>query len=266
MRLALGQPPSRPSLGENILAAAELVEQASNNNAHLLLLPELFLSGYRLDAIANTPQEWVVTVTDARLQPLVRSAERHGVAVAVGAALHDAATATIHNATLWIRTDGSVEHVYSKVHLWEEERAVFAPGNRQAIVRCHDLTLGIGICYDAGFPEFTRSYAQAGVDAVLFSSAFATGNEQYRYDIYHPSRALENGVYVAVSNSVGIIDGSEFFGQSRVFDRSGRCMLNTPLAQSLAVAELSTASTDEQLVPFLKDLRSITVKPDYFKG
>ncbi|MGV9801150.1 carbon-nitrogen hydrolase family protein [Mycobacterium sp. NPDC003449] len=260
----MGQPAIRHTVEDNVAAAAELVGTAQARGAGLVLLPELCLSGYRPEAIGAQPERWAVTLDDPRLQPLRRAVQTTGVAVALGAALRG--TTELYNATLWFRTDGTVEHVYSKVHLWTAERPVFTAGDRQAVVACHGLRFGIGICYDAGFPEFVRSYARAGVDAVLFSSAFAVGAERYRYDIYHQSRALENGVHIAVSNSTGTIGTVEFFGHSQVFDRQGRCQLDVETTDRLGVTELGTGRYDGELVPYLEHLRPIHSDPDHFEG
>lgn len=264
MRLAVGQPAMCDAVEDNVTAAAELVAKAQAQDAQLLLLPELCLSGYRPEGIGAQPDRWAVTLDDPRLRPLVDAVETTGVAVALGAALRRAEE--LHNATLWFRPDGTVEHVYSKIHLWTSERAVFTPGDRQAVVNCHGLRLGIGICYDAGFPEFVRSYARSGVDAVLFSSAFAAGQERRRYDIYHQARALENGVYVAVANCVGTIDTVEFFGRSQVFDRHGSCELDVAPADQFGVIELVTGQGDDELVPYLDHLRPMLSDPDRYEG
>lgn len=260
----MGQPAIRHTVEGNVAAAAGLVARASVQDAQLLLLSELFLSGYRPEAIGAQPELWAVTLDDPRLEPLSHTVKTTGVAVALGAALRDGDE--LHNATLWIRTDGTVEHVYSKIHLWTSERSVFTPGDRQAIVECHGLRMGIGICYDAGFPEFVRSYARGGVDMVLFSSAFAAGQEKHRYDIYHRARALENGIYIAVANCVGTIDAVEFFGRSQVFDRQGRCQLDCPPTDQLAVTELGARCDHDELVPYLEHLRPLLSDPDHFQG
>jgi 5-aminopentanamidase len=266
MRLAVGQPPTRNHLEDNVAAACLLVRKAKVQNAQLLLLSELFLSGYRLRAVAADPRRLAVTLDDPRLSPLVEAVRACGVPVALGAALRDTGTGELRNAMLWFRADGSVQQVYSKIHLWTSERTVFTPGDRQTIVDFGGLRLGIGICYDAGFPEFVRSYARAKADAVLFGSAFAVGDEQRRYGIYHPSRALENGIYVAVANCVGVIDSREYFGHSQVFDRQGRPLLDLESSVQLGVADLTSDADDIGHVDYLTDLRPTLFEPDHFEG
>jgi predicted amidohydrolase len=251
---------------DNVAAACVLVREAKAQDAELLLLSELFLSGYRPGAVAADPQRLAVTLDDPRLSPLVAAVRACGVSVALGAALRDTDTGELRNAMLWFRADGSVQHVYSKVHLWTSERTVFTPGDRQGIVVFGGLRLGIGICYDAGFPEFVRSYARAKADAVLFGSAFAVGDEQHRYGVYHPSRALENGIYVAVANCIGVVDSREYFGHSQIYDRQGRLLLDVESSAQLGVADLRAEENDTGLVDYLTDLRPTLFEPDHFEG
>jgi predicted amidohydrolase len=266
MRLAVGQPPTRNRLEDNVAAACSLVREAKAQDAQLLLLSELFLSGYHPRAIAADPQRLAVTLDDPRLSPLMEAVRTRGVPVALGAALRHTGTGELRNAMLWFRADGTVQHVYSKIHLWKSEHAVFTPGDRQSIVEFGGLRLGIGICYDAGFPEFVRSYARAKADAVLFGSAFAVGDEQHRYGIYHPSRALENGIYVAVANGIGVVDSREYFGHSQIFDRQGRLLLDVEPSSQLGVADLTSDENDIGHVDFLTDLRPTLFEPDHFEG
>ena len=55
MRLAVGQPPARDQVEDNVAAACVLVREAQAHDAQLLLLSELFLSGYRPGAVADDP-------------------------------------------------------------------------------------------------------------------------------------------------------------------------------------------------------------------
>jgi 5-aminopentanamidase len=264
VRLAVGQPPTRNRVEDNVATACSLVHQVRAQDAQLLLLSELFLSGYRPTAIAADPRRLAVTIDDSRLSPLVEAVRASEVTVVLGAALRDTVTGALRNAMIWFCTDGSVQHVYSKVHLWTSERSMFTAGDRQAVVDFGGLRLGIGICYDAGFPEFVRSYARVKADAVLFGSAFAVGDEQRRYRIYHPSRALENGIYVAVANCIGVIDSREYFGHSQVFDRHGRLMLDVEPSAQLGVADL--VADERGAVDYLTDLRPNLFEPDHFEG
>lgn len=256
MRIAVGQAASRGDVEANVEAAVDLLAQARADDADLLLLGELFLPGYDVEAIGAN-RDLSVTLDDPRLSPLADACLRHGVAVAVGAAVHRRDGSRPENAVLWVTPDGAVHHPYSKIHLWRDEYDVFDAGARPALVEAAHLRLGLGVCYDAGFPELTRWYARHGAHAVLFSSAFTSDEGQrHRYDVYHPARALENGVYVAVADSTGGLGTQEFLGHSRLFDPRGRCVVDAGTHDGVSAADISPEAVTSARadVPYLDDM------------
>lgn len=57
----------------------------------------------------------------------------------------------------------------------------------------HDwrLGLGLGICYDSGFPEHARAAALDGCHAYLVGALFGVGNGHHESRTWFPARALE---------------------------------------------------------------------------
>lgn len=54
----------------NVAVAADLVRRAADQGADLLVLPELFLTGYELPAIVADPQTYTLSPADLRLNPV----------------------------------------------------------------------------------------------------------------------------------------------------------------------------------------------------
>lgn len=254
MRLALGQAPHAGSIDGNVAEAADLVRQAGAAGADLLLLHELALCGYDLEAIAADPG-LAVTVDDARLRPLQDACAATGTAVLVGAAVRD--EESLANALLLVGTDGSSEVAYRKIHLWEDEAMVFRRGDRLRVLTIAELRVGVAICYDAGFPEVTRHYGRADVDLVVFGSAFMEGDQEHRYDIYHPARALENGVFLAVANAVGPHGGDVMFGRSQLFGPQGHLLAELGDGRGLATYDIAAGQARTERLPYLQHLRTI---------
>lgn len=258
MRVAVGQAPSTTSITQNVDVAIRLVGLASVDGARLLLLSELFLNGYDIDAIASDPQKAGLNKSDERLLPLREACDRTGVDLLVGAALlRDSPSesgALLENVLLHVSGAG-IRVAYSKLHLWQGEEKVFAGGSSPAVLNIDGLHLGLGICYDAGFPELSRLYARAGIDSLLFASAFAEGDEQHRYDIYHPARALESGAPLIVANALGRLSAT-FFGSSRIYDGFG--WLVDDLGSTIGVVGIEItprqADRNRTALPYLDDL------------
>nr|WP_231748060.1 carbon-nitrogen hydrolase family protein [Auraticoccus cholistanensis] len=251
-----GPAPDADPVAGSVAAVAAAVTRAGEQGAELVATSELVVGGYRTDLIRQGDLPTVLAGPgDPRLDPLREATRRSATTALVGAAVAGPAGAL--NALLRIAPDGEVDVVYAKVHLWEEERRVFVPGWGPVLLEHAGVRIGLGICYDAAFPEYCRALARSA-DLLLFSSAFAAGEEERRYDIYHPSRALESGVHVAVVNAVGEQGGATFFGRSQLLDPWGRRTAVAGDAPEVVVVDVDPAAcrTARQQLPYLQDLQT----------
>ncbi|RCK69078.1 hypothetical protein DT076_12040 [Desertihabitans brevis] len=250
MRLALAQCAALPDAAPGdqavraaVAAVADAVAEAAGRGADLLATSELVIGGYRADRLHRGELDTVLDgPDDARLQPLREAVRTHRLDTLVGAAV--ATGSGVHNALLLLTADGSVRTVFAKVHLWGPERTVFTAGQGPVLLEHSGLRTGLGICYDAGFPEYARALARHA-DLLLFSSAYATGEEERRYDVYHPARALESGVHVAVVNAVGRQGGAELFGRSQHLDPWGRVVAEAGPTPGVLVTDVDVAAVRE---------------------
>jgi 5-aminopentanamidase len=218
--LAVAQAPSLPGrILENVEQAIALIRNAAGEGAGYVVLPELFLSGYDVQGIIDRPDLHVLALDDVPCRRLQEAcANKRIVAVIGGAfALEDG----VANGALVIARDGRVAHVYRKVHLWGNENDAFVAGRRPTLLSFSDLCIGMAICFDAGFPEHMRALALAGADVIVCPAAFADNDERRRYELYFPTRALENTVYVAVANAIGDQGGVRMFGESLLIGPRG---------------------------------------------
>ncbi|GAA3615217.1 carbon-nitrogen hydrolase family protein [Kineosporia mesophila] len=267
LRVAVGQAGWSADPLEVVGSAVRLVEAAAAQGARLLLLSELFLFGYDPAALLAAPApENAVLPGDLRLEPLRSVCRSTGVDLLVGAVVPSGQERPRYaNALLHVTAFGEISEPYRKMHVWQGETEVLAGGSAPVLLEIEGFRLGLGICYDAGFPEFARAYAQAGAHAVLFASAFAEGDERRRYDIYHAGRALESGIWVLVSNALGDIGEARFFGRSSIFTPTGEAVGVMGAEEGVLVATLDTATIEavRSRLPYLADYRGPYVpRPD----
>jgi 5-aminopentanamidase len=236
-RIAVGQAAARSGdVSRNVAVICRLVAQATEQGASLLLLPELFLCGYDLAAMARDPDRMAIARDDARLDPLRTACRDARLTLVVGACLRT--TNGCANSALVIGEDGATRAVYDKIHLWTSELPHFVPGETPLLLEIARFRTGLAICYDAGFPEHCRALALAGAELILCPSAFSRGEEERRYDLYFPMRALENTVFLAVANLVGSAGGLDFFGRGAIFDPSGAPLAVAGAGEVVVVAEV----------------------------
>lgn len=238
LRVAAAQATSVPGdLAANVATAVDLVGSAADRGARVVVLPELFLTGY-------APETWrldqAVTTEDERLQPLREAAGTHRVVVVVGAAVRRSeATATL--SALVVDSDGTVDVPYDKQHLLDLEREFFVAGDHGASLSVDGWELGLGVCYDGCFPEHAMAAAQDGAHAYLCPAAYVAGSE-HRRDLYYAARALDNGMYVVLAGLTGPCGQLNLSGGSAVYDPEGRPIDRVgEESPALVVADLEAA-------------------------
>lgn len=197
---------------------------ATSREVDLLVLPELFTSGYffrSLDDLARVAEPIPEGPSTKRMQDWAAAS---GTAIVAGLAEQDGDQ--FYNSAVVVRPDGRT-HTYRKVHLYYEENTLFAPGDRGFPV--FDLStrsgteyrLGVMVCFDWYFPEAARSLAMQGADVIAHPSNLVLPHCPDSM----PVRARENHVFTITANRYGQEKKGEetltFIGMSEVCDPSG---------------------------------------------
>jgi predicted amidohydrolase len=245
----------------NAATAAQWAAAAADQNARLVVFPELFLCGYSPQTLADRPDACDVGPDDARLSVLRDVARARRLVVVVGASVR--ANGQPRTLSLLVVTpDGEVSVGYDKQHLSGEEQSLFAPGTKGASLLVRGWPIGLGICYDGCFPEHARAACDDGALVYACPSAYVVGGE-HRRDVYYAARALDNGMYVIFADLVGRCGELEFSGGTAVYDPQGRAVARVDTGSGLAVADLDPAVVDEarRINPFAVDRpRSLGVR------
>lgn len=223
---------------------------AEHSGADLVVLPELFLCGYRLDVVAGA----AIGVTSAAVQELGAAAAAHDTAVVTGFA--ERAGDLVYNSLLCIDRTGVVAGVYRKTHLFGAECDAFEAGDRIEAIEVAGLRVGPMICFDVEFPEIARTLALSGVDLFVVSSA---NMHPYHHDhrVACLSRALENRTPLVYSNLVGAEAGLTFVGGSRVVSGDGEVIAECGGEVSVARCRVrpATATATDDDVDYLRHRR-----------
>lgn len=212
-----------------------LLEQA--RGADLIVLPEMFSTGFSMDSAALAEPEDGPTS-----QWLLAQATRIQ-AVICGSLITQAADGTYRNRLLWARPDGSLAH-YDKRHLFRMagEHKHFSAGEEQVLLEVKGWQVRPLICYDLRFPVWSRD--SHDTDLLLYTANWPAARRQH-WNRLLPARAIENLCYVAAVNRVGQDGkGHAYSGDSQVLDFQGETLLAAVDADgvfrlSLKAAELA---------------------------
>lgn len=251
--VALGQMdvvPGEPA--RNRAVVADLARRAADDGADLLLVPELWASGYVLDRAADFALSLEDTVAD--LGPIAAGA---GVAL-YGSTLVRRADGGIGNTAVLVARDGAPLATYGKVHLFGlmDEPRYLTPGTAPTLAETPWGKAGLAICYDLRFPELFRSYAVAGADVILLVAQWPMPRLAHWQTLLR-ARAIENQAFVIACNRVGSSGGNTFFGHSTVIDPWGEILFEADDRPGLHRVEIDPARLAEarKKLPVLLDRR-----------
>src|SRR6266480_2596054 len=209
-----------PTLGEkekNIADLLHLVEEAAQQNARLIVLPEMATTGYCWESRTEIAPyvEPIPGPTTDRFQQL---AAQYDCYIAIGLAEADPATDVYYNSLALIGPQGLIG-IYRKIHSyiseprWARDGDIDKPIWETPLGRLSGL-----ICQDASFFEAARIPALRKADVLLFPTNWL---DEKCPSSWWMARAFENGVYLIAANRYGIERGVQFSGGSCVIDPDG---------------------------------------------
>lgn len=198
---------------KNVDNAIKLIEK---NNASLIVLPELFNTGYNfksknevLDVSEKIPDGY----TTKTLKNCTEDTDKtlvFGISEKTDRGLYN---------SLAIVSKGKYIGKYRKIHLFFDEKDYFLPGDLGfKIFEIGDIKIGTMICFDWFFPESTRTLSLMGADILCHPANLVMP--------YCPESmktiCLQNRVYSITSNRVGKERGLKFIGQSQIVGPDGK--------------------------------------------
>lgn len=232
MRAAVVQMVSSHSVEVNLFQARQLLHQAREERAQLVVLPESFAclgaDDLRPIAAAEVGGQGPITTF------LKEMSQELGVWLVAGtmpllpndAQENDKPYAAC---TVW-SPEGVCAGQYNKCHLFDvevnddvsnyRESSMTLPGNDIEVLKLPECSLGLGVCYDVRFPEFFRK--MAGVDVVALPSAFTYTTGKAHWEVLIRARAIENQCFILAANQGGEHSpGRVTWGHSAIIDPWG---------------------------------------------
>jgi len=239
MKLALYQGPGRINDVEGgFTHMAQLAGQAKANGADLLLLPEMYLSGYNIGLTNATTA--AITTSGPEMARASKIAADQNIGLAFG--YPEKVGEDVANAVVLIGKDGAVLLNYRKSHLFgDTDRGMFKSiGQEFGLAEFAGFKIGLLICYDIEFPEPARRLALLGADIILVPTAQMEPYDQVALHVI-PARAYENQVFLAYANHTGSDDGFNYIGLSSICGPNGAVLAAAGRDEELIYAELNAS-------------------------
>jgi predicted amidohydrolase len=212
-----------PQFGQKERNVERALELASGMDADIVVLPELFDTGYQFlhreealelaEPVPDGPTTW-------RLESYARE---HGCYIVAGVAEREGGR--LYNSACLVGPRGTLG-IYRKAHLFEREKEWSEPGNTGFPVwDLGEVRTGVLICWDWRFPEATRTLALKGTELLVHPANLILPwcQESMR------TRSVENRIFTATANRIGAEQRGDwvehrFTGGSQVTDPDGNVL------------------------------------------
>lgn len=199
----------------NLEKAEKFIKKSKENKADLIVFPELFNVGYNLKIISDLKYDFIKNA-----QILSDLASKYKIFVIAGILEID--DNQIFNSVLVFNDKGENISKYRKNNLFKltGEDKIFKKGNNLEVFKIKDYKFGLQICFDIRFSNISKFYRDKDCDGIIVVSAFPHLRLEHFKTILK-CRAIENQMYVIVSNRTGKDNGIIFCGNSCIIDPWG---------------------------------------------
>ena len=245
MKLALAQMKLAPTEEENLQHALDMVQQAAQRGAELILFPELQLTPFFPQYAGRDMHGAAHTLGDDTLQALAAACRRLHLWAAPNVYLQQGAG--YYDASLLIDAGGVTRGISKMVHITQAplfyEQDYYTPAEDGFHV--YDTPwgkVGIVICFDRHLPESIRTCAALGADLILIPTANTEGEPMELFEWELRVQAMQSSVWVAMCNRTGREDAMLFNGQSLVIDPHGNVATQTGSDETLLLCDVDLAA------------------------
>ncbi|NIQ03271.1 MAG: acyltransferase [Nitrospinaceae bacterium] len=194
-----------------------------DRQADLLVLPELFNTGYQFQSL-DEARELAETIPDGPTTQFLLGWAADARTVIV-AGLAERAGDTLYNSAVIVGPEGFLGK-FRKAHIFDSENNFFAPGDLPfTVYDTGTFKVGIMICFDWRFPETARTLTLQGAELIAHPSNLVLPHCPQAMI----TRCLENRVYAITADRVGTEqrlpdEPLTFIGQSQVVDPDGNVL------------------------------------------
>lgn len=227
----------------------KIVEMLAGSSAQrdLILLPEMFLTGFTMKA-----QENAVDMQSKDVEWLRELSVKHNCAAGGTMIIKDGNN--YYNRFLIATPEGKMKF-YDKNHLFSYggENRYYTKGLGKIIVHYKNIRIFPLVCYDLRFPSISDGKGE--FDLLIYVSNWPE-KRIYAFNHLLIARAIENQAYVAAVNRIGEdATGTLHSGSSQVIDPMGKVIANAGSKETVLETEISQEYLKEvrEKYPFIKD-------------
>lgn len=266
---------------ENINKAEKMVREAADNDANIILLPELFERQYFCQEKRYDYYDYALPLEkNPAVNRFKEVAKELGVVIPVS--FYERDIDRLFNTVAMIDADGSVLGIYRKTHIpddhFYQEKFYFTPGDTSfKVFDTRFGCIGVGICWDQWFPETARCMAVQGAEMLLYPTAIGSEpildvDSSGHWRRVMQGHAAANLMPVVAANRIGVetvepckenagqSSSLDFYGCSFIADATGDIIASAKQEETILYGEfdLDTLKEDRLSWGLFRDRRPET--------
>lgn len=246
----------------NLLKVKDVLKK-NKKQINILLLPELFNTGYQFKN-KNELKNLAEQIPDGfTTQTLINLAKEFKLIICGGIA--EKYKDIFYNSAVLVSGKGLIG-LYRKVHLFYEEKKLFNVGDLGfPVYKVNNIMFGIMICFDWIFPEAIRTLALKKTHIILHPANLVLPYCQKAMI----TRALENKVFIATCNRIGSENRKKekliFTGQSQIVNPKGKVLTYLPKdKKQLFITKINPTEANNKKITKYNDLFKDRKADSYF--
>lgn len=224
---------------QNIAKLLKMTEEAAQNGAKLIVMPEMATTGYCWYSREEV-KPYVEPIPGKTTDQFMELAKKYNCWIVVGMPEVDPNTDIYYNSAALIGPEGVIG-VHRKSHLYIAEPKWAKPGDLDHQV--YETPIGniaMLICMDIHFIETARIVALRNADVICHISNWLAEKAPAPYWI---TRAFENGCYVVESNRWGLERTVQFSGGTCIIEPDGTIQAYVDDGDTICYGEIDIAKS-----------------------
>jgi predicted amidohydrolase len=236
----------------NFAKARDLLNRADLPKGALVALPEMFATGFSMNAqeIAEHP--------GGETERFAQEAAQEFSLYLLAGTTTRMKEGKPHNQSVIFSPTGAEVGRYSKIFSFAPggEADAYAGGAAIRLFEWEGFTVAPFICYDLRFPEIFRCAVAAGAHLIVVVASWPHTRASHWMTLLQ-ARAIENQAYVVGVNRCGEDPKFCYPGRSLIIHPSGKILADAEAGEGVIQAECSLAELLEyrERLPFLRDMR-----------
>jgi predicted amidohydrolase len=223
------------------------MEVAGDSGAEVVSFPELQLSPFFPQFAGQDASDFALTLEDELVVKLRRKCAELNLIAFANIYLREGES--FFDASLAIGADGSLLGISKMVHIVQApsffEQDYYTPAATGFQV--YDTPggrIGVVICFDRHYPESFRTCVLRGAQLILVPTVNTKDEPLEMFEWEMRVAAMQNGVFIAMCNRIGIEHQMHFSGGSIVVGPDGEILAKAGEREEVLLAEVETAAID----------------------